>query len=128
MISCLSFFYSDETKFEAIAKGGSTIDTISFSDLMQFFYALHKLACELVSSFPFPLDGEKKKFLFPSQVTLETAPFFIQYPTKIHSIPQFFTGSIVVHVRDHLRSILGIICGLGIVCGWGSFAVLHRSF
>ena len=28
-------------------------------------------------------------------------------------------------VEDHLRSILGIICGLGISCGWGSFAVLY---
>ena len=27
-------------------------------------------------------------------------------------------------VEDHLRSILGIICSLGIICGWGSFAVL----
>ena len=29
-------------------------------------------------------------------------------------------------VEDHLRSILGIIYGLGISCGWGSFAVLYR--
>ena len=28
-------------------------------------------------------------------------------------------------VEDHLRSILGIICGLWIICGWGSFAVLY---
>ena len=28
-------------------------------------------------------------------------------------------------VEDHLRSILGIICGLGVICGWGSFAVLY---
>ena len=28
-------------------------------------------------------------------------------------------------VEDHLRSILGIICGLGIIYGWGSFAVLY---
>ena len=30
-------------------------------------------------------------------------------------------------VEDHLRSILGIICGLGIIFGWGSFAVLYRT-
>ena len=30
-------------------------------------------------------------------------------------------------VEDHLRSILGIICGLGISCGWGSFAVLYST-
>ena len=28
-------------------------------------------------------------------------------------------------VEDHLLSILGIICGLGIIYGWGSFAVLY---
>ena len=26
-----------------------------------------------------------------------------------------------------MRSILGIICGLGIIYGWGSFAVLYRA-
>ena len=26
-----------------------------------------------------------------------------------------------------MRSILGIICGLGISCGWGSFAVLYST-
>ena len=31
-------FYSDETKFEAIAKGRSAVDTISFSDLFHFFF------------------------------------------------------------------------------------------
>ena len=30
-------------------------------------------------------------------------------------------------VEDHLRSILGIICGLEISCGWGSFAVLYST-
>ena len=30
-------------------------------------------------------------------------------------------------VEDHLRSIMGIICGLGIICGWGSFAVLYSA-
>ena len=30
-------------------------------------------------------------------------------------------------VEDHLRSILGIICGLGISCGWGSFSVLYST-
>ena len=31
-------------------------------------------------------------------------------------------------VRDHLRSNLGIISGLGIICGRGSFAALYRDF
>ena len=31
------------------------------------------------------------------------------------------------HARDHLRSNLGIISGLGIICGRGSFAALYRS-
>ena len=44
-------FYSDETKFEAIAKGRSAVDTISFSDLFHFFFnALYKLTCDLASS------------------------------------------------------------------------------
>ena len=28
---------------------------------------------------------------------------------------------------DHLRSNLGIISGLGIICGWGSFAALYPT-
>ena len=45
-------FYSDETKFEAIAKGRSAVDTISFSDLFHFFFlnAVYKLTCDLASS------------------------------------------------------------------------------
>ena len=44
-------FYSDETKFEAIAKGRRAVDTISFSDLFFFFFnALYKLTCDLASS------------------------------------------------------------------------------
>ena len=31
-------------------------------------------------------------------------------------------------VRDHLRSNLGIISGLGIICGRGSFAALYSTF
>ena len=42
-------FYSDETRFKAIAKGRSTVYTISFSDLSLFF----------------TLESEKKRFLFP---------------------------------------------------------------
>ena len=30
-------------------------------------------------------------------------------------------------VRDHLRSNLGIISGLGIICGRGSFAALYKT-
>ena len=45
-------FYSDETKFEAIAKGRRAVDTISFSDLFYFFFfnALYKLTCDPASS------------------------------------------------------------------------------
>ena len=58
-------FYTDETKFEAIAKGRSTVDTISFSDLFHFFYTLYKLTYDLASSLPFSLKEQKKRFLFP---------------------------------------------------------------
>ena len=45
---------------------------------------------------------------------------------EIHSIPLLFTGSQweLFAVQDHFRSILGIICSLRIICGWGS---LYRS-
>jgi len=48
---------------------------------------------------------------------------------EIHSIPLLFTGSQwqLFAVQDHFRSILGIICGLRIICGWGSFTILYRS-
>ena len=50
---------------------------------------------------------------------------FCNQSHKIHSIPQVFTGSFAVNFGDHLRS--KIICGLGIICGWGSFAVLYKT-
>ena len=42
---------------------------------------------------------------------------------KINSIPQLFTGSFAVEIRDHLRS--RVICGpfCGLLAVWGSFAV-----
>ena len=49
--------------------------------------------------------------------------------TKLHAIRSFPAGIICgphrgsFVVRDHLRSSLGIISGLGIICGRGSFAV-----
>ena len=48
---------------------------------------------------------------------------------EIHSIPLLFTGSQweLFAVEDHFRSILGIICSLRIICGWGSFTILYRS-
>ena len=49
----------------------------------------------MASSFPFSLEGERKRFLFCYQ------------SHKIHSIP-FLHFS-----RDHLRSTLGITCGRG---------------
>ena len=52
--------------------------------------------------------------------------------TTLHAIPRFSAGSFAVHidrgsfaVRDHLRSNLGIISGLGIICSRGSFAALY---
>ena len=50
----------------------------------------------MASSFPFSLEGERKRFLFHNQ------------SHKIHHIPQFFTGSFAVDFGDHLRS--RIIC------------------
>ena len=36
---------------------------------------------------------------------------------KFHAIRRFPTGSFAVYIGDHLRSNLGIISGLGIICG-----------
>ena len=47
--------------------------------------------------------------------------------TKLHAVPHFPAGSSAVHIGDHLRSNLGIISGLGIICGRGSFAALYSS-
>ena len=81
----------------------------------------------MVFSFPFSLEGKKQRFRFDNQ------PLFVISPIK--SIPfhsSIFQGIICGQLRgsltfdeDHLRSILGIIYGLGIICGWGSFAVLY---
>ena len=66
----------------------------------------------VASSFPFSLEGERKRFLFYNQ------SFFVISPIK--SIP------FLKFTRDHLGSTLGITCGggsfavhfrLGIVCG-----------
>ena len=51
--------------------------------------------------------------------------FFVISPVRSNPFPQFFTQSFAVDFGDHLRS--RIICGLGIICGWGSFAVLYRT-
>ena len=45
--------------------------------------------------------------------------------TKLHAIPRFSAGSCTVHIGDHFR--FGIICGLVIVWGRGSFAALYSS-
>ena len=55
--------------------------------------------------------------------------------TTFHAIPRFHEGSFInsgpnrgsFAVRDHLRSSLGIISGLGIIWGRGSFAALYSS-
>ena len=83
-----------------------TVDTISFSDL--FYY---KLTWDVASSFPFSLEGTRKRFLYDNQ------SFFVISPIK--SIP-FHKFS-----RDHLRSTLGITCGRGSFAVSGSFAVLY---
>ena len=52
--------------------------------------------------------------------------------TKFHAIPRFHAGSFInsgpnrgsFAVRDHLRSSLGIISRLGIVCSRGSLAMV----
>ena len=41
--------------------------------------------------------------------------------TKLDAIPSFLAGSFTVHIRDHLPS------NLGIVCGRGSFAALYST-
>ena len=52
---------------------------------------------------------------------------------KIHAIRYFPAGIICgphrgsFAVRDHLRFNLGIISGLGIICGRGSFAALYNN-
>ena len=52
---------------------------------------------------------------------------------KIHAIRYFPAGIICgphrgsFAVRDHLRFNLGIITGLGVICGRGSFAALHST-
>ena len=71
--------------------------------IIYFFLALYKLTWDEASSFPFSLEGARKRFLFYNQ------SFFVISPIK--SIP-FLKFS-----RDHLRSTLGITCGRG------SFAV-----
>ena len=43
---------------------------------------------------------------------------------KFHAIPRFPKRSFAVYIGDHLRSNLGIISGLGIICCGGSFAAL----
>ena len=69
---------------------------------------------------------QKKKFPFYNQ------SFFVISPEDpIHS--SIFHGIICgrlwgsLAVEDHLRSILGITCGLGIICGRGSLAVLYST-
>ena len=47
---------------------------------------------------------------------------------KLHAIPRFTAGIICGPHWDHLRSNLGFICSLGIICGRGSFAVLQYFF
>ena len=39
----------------------------------------------------------------------------------------FWPGSFAVHIGDHLQSSLGIISGLVIICGRGSFAALYST-
>ena len=65
----------------------------------------------MVSSFPFSLEGERKRFLFHNQ------SFFVISPIKSITFLNFS--------RDHLLSTLGITCGRGSfgVHFWGSFAV-----
>ena len=46
---------------------------------------------------------------------------------KFHAIRRFPTGSFAVYIGDHLWSNLGIISGLGIICGRGSFAALYST-
>ena len=109
--------YKKRKKIEAIDKGRSIYGWyhILFRFILLFF-AFYKLTWDVASSFPFSLEGARKRFLFYNQ------SFFVISPIK--SIP-FLKFS-----RDHLRSTLGITCGrgsfavhfgdhlrLGIICG-----------
>ena len=55
------------------------------------------------------------------------------WETKLHAILSFPAWSFAFHiggsfeVRDHLRSNLGIISDLGIICGRGSVGALYRT-
>ena len=46
-------------------------------------------------------------------------------PNSTPFYSSFLEGSFGVLIGDHLRSNLGIISGLGIIYGWGSFAALY---
>ena len=76
-----------------------TVNTIPFQIYSIFFFALYKLTWDVASSFPFSLEGARKRFLFYNR------SFFVISPIK--SIP------FLKFLRDHLRSTLGITCGRG---------------
>ena len=99
---CLTATKHSWKKFELIDKR-STVDTISFSDSFLFFRLIVWIDLRCCVLLPFFFGRREKKVLFYHQ------SFFVISPIK--SIP-FFNFS-----RDHLRSILGIICDLGTICG-----------
>ena len=114
-------FYCDETKFEAIAKGRSTLYTISFSDVFHFPF-LRVLYINLWSgvlpSFFFRRREKKVPFPLASYVVNNPILHLIIY-IQLRSIP-FLSISrdhlpYAEHIGDHLRSrticdLLGIFC------------------
>ena len=104
------FFYSDDT----------FLKPYHFQIYSIFFRLVHiDLRSGVLHAFLF--RRQKKKFPFYNQ------SFFVISPEDpIHS--SIFHGIIcgrLCDFGDHLRS--RIICGLGIICGRGSLAVLYRA-
>ena len=114
-------FYSDETKFEAIAKGRSTLDTISLSDIFHspFLRVVYiNLWSGVLLPFFFRRREEKMPFSLANYVVNNPILHLIIY-IQLRSIP-FLNISrdhlpYAAHFGDQLRS--RIICDLlGIIC------------
>ena len=110
------FFYSDDT----------FLKPYHFQIYSIFFFRLVQIDLRSGVLHAFLCRRQKKKFPFNNQ------SFFVISPEDpIHS--SIFHGIICgrlwgsLAVEDHLRSILGITCGLGIICSRGSLAVLYST-
>ena len=115
-------FYRDETFLNVLSWShndkGRSIRLISypFDHISIFFFTLYKLTWDVVSSFPFSLEVERKRFFFI------ISPNFCNQSHKIHSIDLIFSGSFSLDFGDHLWS--RIICGPF----WGSANLGQSDF